>query len=117
MGSGEGGDRRHARQRLSQGKHGFDAFAGGDHFGRRGPVEADPDAMAEKHAHGPARVGNERLDGAIGIEPGAVEALDGEGLVGDGSDHGWKDRCACRRRCGGSRTGGNAGFLACRRGR
>ena len=35
MGSGEGGDCRHARQRLSQGKHGFDAFAGGDHCGRR----------------------------------------------------------------------------------
>src|SRR5271166_2614749 len=91
MASGEGGDRRHAWQRLSQGKHGFDAFAGGDHFGRRGRIEADPDAMAEKHAHGPARVGNERLYRAIGIEPGAVEAVDGESVVGDGSDHGWKD--------------------------
>ena len=47
--------------------------------------------MAEKHAHGSARLGDERLDGAIGIEPGAVEALDGEGLVGDGRDHGRKD--------------------------
>jgi hypothetical protein len=36
MGGREGGDGRHAGQRLSQRKHGFDAFAGGDHFGRRG---------------------------------------------------------------------------------
>jgi hypothetical protein len=47
--------------------------------------------MAKQHAHGPARVGNERLDGAIGIEPDAVEALDGECVVGGGGDHGWKD--------------------------
>ena len=35
--------------------------------------------------------GMSALIGAIGIEPGAVEALDGESVVGDGRDHGRKD--------------------------
>ena len=76
------GDRRQGGQGLPERQHRLDPFAGGEHVAGA----AEPHAVAEQVAQGPARRGDRRLAAAVAGQPGALDAGDRTGFIGDGGD-------------------------------
>ena len=75
MNTGDGGDQR---------QHGFDALAGKQGRAGGGPAEAHGPAVDAPERF--ARANEIGLGGTLGVEPGALHALDGAIIAGDGGD-------------------------------